>query len=213
LVIAGAGSGKTNTLAHRVAHLVLCGADPHRILLITFSRRAAIEMERRTGRILHRALELAHPDRATKLPWAGTFHSIGARLLREHAERIGLSPSFTIHDRGDSEDLIAIVRHDLGLSGAKERFPMQATCLAIYSRAINAEATLADVLKNDFAWCAQWEAQLTRLFDAYVEAKQAQKVLDYDDLLLYWWQMMAEHTIARDIGGRFDHVLVDEYQD
>jgi DNA helicase-2/ATP-dependent DNA helicase PcrA len=114
LIIAGAGSGKTNTLAYRVAHLVLSGVDPHRILLLTFSRRAAEAMVHRAGRVLSQALDARRRRRNTELPWAGTFHSVGARLLREYAERIGLDESFTIHDRGDSEDLLAIARHELG---------------------------------------------------------------------------------------------------
>ena len=213
LVIAGAGSGKTSTLAYRVAHMVANGADPHRILLLTFSRRAAAEMERRVGQVLMRVLGADTTPRAASLPWAGTFHGIGARLLREYAERIGLHPSFTIHDRGDSEDLIGLVRHDLGLSATKNRFPAKATCVAIYSRTVNSEAALSDVLHAAFPWCAHWEAELGKLFEAYVGAKQSQHVLDYDDLLLYWAQMVAEPDLAREIGGRFDHVLVDEYQD
>ena len=115
LVIAGAGTGKTMTLAARVARLVLAGADPQRILLLTFSRRAAQEMERRCGRVLHAALGLRATQRAPSLPWAGTFHSIGARLLREYASAIGLSPQFTIHDRGDAEDAMGLVRQTQGL--------------------------------------------------------------------------------------------------
>ena len=210
LVIAGAGSGKTDTIAHRVAHLVFTGTDPQRILLLTFSRRAAAEMERRAGRILNRT---RMQQRAPSLAWSGTFHGVGARLLREYAERIGLHVSFTIHDRTDSEDLLAMVRHELGLSATKSRFPTKATCLAIYSRAINSETPLAEVLATTFPWCAQWDTELRRLFDAYVAAKQAQHVLDYDDLLLYWSHMMAEPSLAEEVGRRFDHVLVDEYQD
>ena len=160
LVIAGAGSGKTDTLAHRVAHLVLNGADPQRILLLTFSRRAAAEMERRAGRILTRVLGARGGQRAPALAWSGTFHGVGARLLRSYAERIGLHASFTIHDRGDSEDLLAVVRHDLGLSTTTSRFPTKGTCLAIYSRAVNSEAPLDDVLKTAFPWCARWDAEL-----------------------------------------------------
>ena len=213
LVIAGAGSGKTNTLAYRVAHLVFSGADPQRILLLTFSRRAAAEMERRAGQILNRVLGMTTNQRPPALPWSGTFHGIGARLLRAYAERIGLHPSFTIHDRGDSEDLVAIVRHELGLSATTSRFPTKATCLAIYSRVVNSAAPLNEVLGNAFPWCARWEPELKRLFEGYVDAKQSQNVLDYDDLLLYWAQMVAEPGLAREIGERFDHVLVDEYQD
>ena len=105
------------------------------------------------------------------------------------------------------------MRHDLGFSRLAKRFPLKGTCLAIYSRAVNAQAPLTEVLRDAFPWCAEWETQLRKLFGAYVEAKQAQNVLDYDDLLLYWAQVMAEGAIAQDIAARFDHVLVDEYQD
>ena len=213
LVIAGAGSGKTNTLAYRVAHFVLNGADPQRILLLTFSRRAAAEMERRAGRLLQRRPGAVTKHGTAVLRWAGTFHSIGARLLREYAARIGLQESFTILDRGDAEDLVAIVRHELGLDATARRFPTKATCLAIYSRAVNGESKLAEVLERAYPWCVPWEAELAKLFDAYVRAKQAQNVLDFDDLLLYWSFMVAEPSLAQEIGERFDHVLVDEYQD
>src|SRR5437764_5132235 len=210
LVIAGAGSGKTNTLAHRVAHLIVSGADCSRILLMTFSRRAASEMTRRAERIVAAAL-----GRGARigLTWSGTFHSIGARLLREYAGEIALSPAFTIHDRAASADLMNLVRHELGFSQTNSRFPTKATCLAIYSRAVNGSAPLEEVLRASFPWCAAWESELRKLFAAYVEAKQRHDVLDYDDLLLYWAQMMGEPTLAAHVGSRFDHVLVDEYQD
>ncbi|MGK6309961.1 ATP-dependent helicase [Variovorax sp. DT-64] len=212
LVIAGAGSGKTSTLAHRVAHLIAHGADPQRILLLTFSRRAAQEMERRAGQVLAKVLGL-RSEAPPSLPWAGTFHGIGARLLREYAAQIGLDASFTIHDRGDAEDLMGLVRSDIGLAAMERRFPRKGTCLAIYSRTVNGGAPLAEVLAQAFPWCAEWDAELKRLFGAYVEAKQAQQVLDYDDLLLYWAEMVAEPSLAAQLGARFDHVLVDEYQD
>ena len=210
LVIAGAGSGKTDTLAHRVAHLVMSGADPHRILLLTFSRRAAAEMERRATRILNRA---SGTNASTGLIWSGTFHAIGARFLREYAERIGLDRSFTIPDREDAADLMNHVRHELDHSRTESRFPTKATCLSIYSRAVNAELPLEEALGKAFPWCANWAAELKKLFAAYVEAKQRQNVLDYDDLLLYWANMLAEPAFAADIGARFDHILIDEYQD
>src|SRR3954454_19200797 len=213
LIIAGAGSGKTNTLAHRVAHLIVSGVDPRRMMLLTFSRRAAAEMQRRVERISAQVLGGKAGVMTDALAWSGTFHAIGARLLREYALQIGLDTAFTIHDREDSADLMNLVRHDLGFSKMEKRFPMKATCLAIYSRAVNAEAPLAEVLGSAFPWCAEWEGELKRLFGAYVEAKQKQNVLDYDDLLLYWAQMMTEGSIAEDLSGRFDHVLVDEYQD
>src|SRR5947208_3561984 len=146
LIIAGAGSGKTSTLAHRVAHIMVHGGDPRRILLMTFSRRAAAEMTRRAERIV--ASALGSSAAAAALAWSGTFHSIGARLLREYAGEIGLSPSFTIHDRGDAADLMNLVRHELGFSRPKSRFPTKATCLAIYSRAVNSQAPLEELLAN-----------------------------------------------------------------
>ncbi len=208
LIVAGAGSGKTNTLAHRVAHLIRYGADPVRILLLTFSRRAAQEMERRAETVL-----AGVQCGAVSLPWSGTFHAIGARLLREYAPRIGLDEVFTIHDRGDAEDLMGLVRHELGLDSTEQRFPKKGTCLSIYSRAVNGQEHLDVVLAKFFPWCAQWEAELRRLFAAYVEAKAEQNALDYDDLLLYWAEMMGEPSLAEEVGARFDHVMVDEYQD
>src|SRR5215510_3681710 len=211
LVIAGAGSGKTNTLAHRVAHLIVHGADPGRILLLTFSRRAAAEMERRAERIIEAAL--GNRGALAAIGWSGTFHAVGARLLRSYAPVIGLDPSFTIHDREDSADLMNLVRQERGLAEQSRRFPLKSTCLAIYSRAVNATEALATVLLKDFPWCAEWTAELANLFDGYVAAKQSQGVLDYDDLLLYWSELMRVPELARAVGGQFDHVLVDEYQD
>src|SRR5690606_20878882 len=130
------GTGKTATLAHRVAHLVMQGVDPMRILLLTFSRRAAQEMTRRAERLVAqaradavRAASGPSAAGAVRLPWAGTFHAIGARLLREHAERVGLDPSFGILDRGDAADLIDVLRHELDLSSTRRRFPRKDTCL------------------------------------------------------------------------------------
>jgi DNA helicase-2/ATP-dependent DNA helicase PcrA len=135
-------------------------------------------------------------------------------LLREYAERIGLDPAFTIHDREDSADLMNLmVRHDLGLSKAESRFPTKGTCLAIYSRCVNAVLPIEKVLGQSYPWCSGWAGELKELFAAYVEAKQKQSVLDYDDLLLYWAQMVSDGTLAEEIGGRFDHVMIDEYQD
>jgi DNA helicase II / ATP-dependent DNA helicase PcrA len=213
LVIAGAGSGKTNTLAHRVAHLIVNGADPRRILLMTFSRRAASEMAKRVERIARKVMGNNAGVMTDALSWAGTFHGIGARLLREYADQIGLDPAFTIHDREDSADLMNLVRHEKGFSKTQSRFPTKGTCLSIYSRCVNAETPIEQVLGTSFGWCSGWAVELKELFAAYVEAKQRQNVLDYDDLLLYWAQTMSDPALADDIGGRFDHVLVDEYQD
>ena len=213
LIVAGAGTGKTNTLAHRVARLILDGADPQRMLLLTFSRRAAGDMGRRVGQVLRQVLQLAPGAAPPSLPWSGTFHAIGARLLRDYAVQIGLEPDFTIQDRGDSEDLIGLLRHDMGLSSTDKRFPLKGTCLAIYSRAVNTRTDLASVLASQFPWCREWERQLGDLFSRYVDAKEQQHVLDYDDLLLYWADLLSDPALAQHMGQRFDHVLVDEYQD
>jgi DNA helicase-2/ATP-dependent DNA helicase PcrA len=160
LIIAGAGTGKTNTLAHRVAHLILRQIDPGRILLLTFSRRAAVEMSRRVQRIASHVLPESARLLVNGLTWSGTFHAIGARLLREYSDRIGLDRDFTIHDREDSADLMNLVRHDLGFSKTDKRFPSKNVCLAIYSRAVNAETPLVEVLGMNFPWCAGWESEL-----------------------------------------------------
>src|ERR1700735_1678703 len=212
LVIAGAGSGKTAMLAHRVAALILAGADPKRIMLATFSRRAAAELGRRVERLLAPRLAPEAARRATPA-YAGTFHALGARLLREYATRLGLDPQFTIHDREDSADLMNWARHEFGVGDLKERFPTKATCLTIYSRVVNAQGDLKATLGKWFPWVAAHEDALRGLFASYVEMKQRQNVLDYDDLLLYFSQMLAEPAITAEIAGRFDHLLVDEYQD
>jgi DNA helicase-2/ATP-dependent DNA helicase PcrA len=216
LIIAGAGSGKTKTLAHRVAHLILSGADPQRISMLTFTRRAAAEMTRRAERICARSFSAAAAPGGSDrdlIPWSGTFHAIGNRLLRQHADAIGLNPDFTVLDRSDAADLMDLVRDDLKLSRKEKRFPLKSTCLGIYSFVINTQLSIADALERAYPWCAEWETELRQLFRGYIDAKQKQNVLDYDDLLLFWSQMMAEPAIAEAVRAGFDHVLVDEYQD
>jgi DNA helicase-2/ATP-dependent DNA helicase PcrA len=214
LIVAGAGTGKTNTLAHRVAQLLLKGVQPERVLLLTFSRRAAQELSRRSQRIVGQALAAAKPGAAEiRLTWAGTFHSIANRLLRHYAEHVGLEPGFGVMDRADSADLVDVARHELGLSAQDRRFPRKDTCLAIYSHCVNTRLPLESTLSEAFPWCAEWAVELKSLFARYVDAKLDQQVLDYDDLLLYWHALMQDDALARDVESRFDHVLVDEYQD
>jgi len=215
LIIAGAGTGKTMTIAHRVAHLIISGVSPQRILLLTFTRRAAREMMRRVDAIVRQALahEAAVRLPAGVLPWSGTFHAVANRLLRRYAANLGLDPGFSVLDRGDAADVIDVTRHELALSGKSRRFPKKDTCLAIYSRCVNSQQPLIDILSESFPWCADWEVELRKLFRQYVVRKQRSQVLDYDDLLLYWQQLVADAEFAREIGSWFDHVLVDEYQD
>jgi DNA helicase-2/ATP-dependent DNA helicase PcrA len=214
LIIAGAGTGKTNTLAHRVAWLISQGVDPSRILLLTFTRRAAHEMLRRVESILPKSpgsskTASAHLSRL----WGGTFHSIANRLLRLFAPSIGLGESFTVIDRSDAEDLLHEVRSEMGFDRGDVRFPRKSTGLAIYSRCVNASEPIEEVLRVHFPWCMSFPEQLRQLFRAYVERKQRDNVLDYDDLLLYWHGLMQDDALATDVRGRFDAVLVDEYQD
>ncbi|HEY0684419.1 MAG TPA: ATP-dependent helicase [Steroidobacter sp.] len=218
LIIAGAGTGKTNTLAHRVAHLLLEGVPPERILLLTFTRRAAQEMLRRAERIATQALSSSPKAgaihlNAARLLWSGTYHSIGNRLIREYAHVVGLEPSFSVLDRGDAADLLDVVRQELGFSKKEKRFPRKDTCLAIYSHKVNSRAPLGQTLQDVFPWCAEWGDDLGKLFRRYVEIKHSQQLLDYDDLLLYWHLLVQERQLAQDIGARFSHVLIDEYQD
>ena len=217
LIIAGAGTGKTDTLAHRVAHLTIHGVDPARILMLTFTRRAAVEMRRRAREIVKKALNEplggVSQSVSARLTWAGTFHSMGNRLLRHYARHLKLDPQFTVMDRADSADLMDVVRQELGLAAKEQRFPRKETCLAIYSHRINTQKPLKESLEQQYPWCAQWEAELTRLYRSYVERKQRHSILDYDDLLLYWHAMMGEAKLAKHVGEHFDHVLVDEYQD
>jgi DNA helicase II / ATP-dependent DNA helicase PcrA len=217
LIVAGAGTGKTDTLAHRVAHLVIHGVDPARILMLTFTRRAATEMRRRAHEITRKALNEplggVSQGIAQRLSWAGTFHAIGNRLLRHYAPHLQLDPHFSVIDRGDSSDLMDSLRQELGLADKEQRFPRKDTCLQIYSNRVNTRASLHETLEHYFPWCAQWETELANLFRAYVEQKQHSRLLDYDDLLLYWHAMMCEPRLAQHIGAHFDHVLVDEYQD
>jgi DNA helicase-2/ATP-dependent DNA helicase PcrA len=207
LIVAGAGTGKTQTLAHRVATLIQRGADARRILLLTFSRRAAQEMTRRAARILGRR------EAAARLTWAGTFHAVANRVLRQHAREAGLDPGFTILDREDAADLLDRLRHERGLARTDRRFPRKGTCLAIYSRVVNTQEALRACLEGHFPWCLEWEEALRGLYAAYVDAKAARAVLDYDDLLLYWFHLTSDGALAARIGALFDHVLVDEYQD
>ena len=217
LILAGAGTGKTNTLAHRTAHLVLNGVDPSRIMMLTFTRRAAQEMIKRTQGIVAEVLSDRGKagDRSviSRLQWAGTFHSVGNRILRLYAKHLGLDPNYTVLDRSDAADLMDVVRHELGFSGKEKRFPRKDACLAIYSYRVNTRLSLKQTLEEQYPWCREWEADLTRLYREYVARKQKNRALDFDDLLLFWHVMMQTPALAQSLSKNFDHLLVDEYQD
>jgi DNA helicase-2/ATP-dependent DNA helicase PcrA len=218
LIVAGAGTGKTTTLAHRVAYLISTGVDPKRILLLTFTRRAAAELLRRVDGILQ---EMHANDRskrsrrsaASRAVWGGTFHAVAARLLRRHGQLIGLPPEFTIFDRSDAEDLFNVLRAELELAETGSRFPLKGTCLDIYSRLMNTRQRLDAVLNHSFPWCAEHHDDLKTLFNTYIDRKESLGVLDYDDLLFFWHAMVHDEQAGNAIRKKFDCVLVDEYQD
>ena len=204
LVIAGAGTGKTKTLAARVAHLIESGVSPERILLLTFTRRAAQEMLARAGRAVGRG--------AAGNVWGGTFHSVANRLLRQHGRAVGLSTEFTVLDQSDAADVLDLIRGELGLGESRRRFPKKGTLIAIYSRMVNSRTRLAEVTENYFPWCHSEVEGIRTLFEAYTRRKREQNVLDYDDLLLFWHALLGTGHGPR-VAAQFDHVLVDEYQD
>lgn len=205
LVIAGAGTGKTKTLASRVAALIQTGADASNILLLTFTRRAAAEIIRRAGQVVGEAVAAG--------VWSGTFHAVAHRLLRAHARKLGIDQSFVILDQGDAADLFHLVRTDLELHKSANRFPQKSTLLSIYSRCVNASEPLDQVLATRFPWCADHVESIKRVFQEYTARKSQRGLLDYDDLLVCWDQALDDGVVADAIAGRFRHVLVDEYQD
>jgi DNA helicase-2/ATP-dependent DNA helicase PcrA len=205
LIVAGAGTGKTTTLACRVGHLVERGVRPERILLLTFSRRAAREM-------LSRA-ERSSGQRDTGRVWGGTFHAVANRLIRLHGRPLGLRPDFTVLDQSDGADVMNLLRGELGFAQRDKRFPRKETLAAIYSRTVNAGERLGDVLKRHYPWCLDETDGIRQIFQAYMTRKREQNVLDYDDLLLFWKALASSEETRDALAQMFDHVLVDEYQD
>ena len=205
LIIAGAGTGKTKTLACRVAHLIERGVSPERILLLTFTRRAATEMLRRAERLSAAV--------ARSKVWGGTFHSVANRLLRIYAGPLGLASDFTVMDRGDAADLMNLLRGELGFAKGKRRFPRKDTLVSIYSRTVNAQEKLDRVLDKQFPWCADAREGIAEIFTSYTARKREHNLLDYDDLLLFWAAACETSDVGPKLSDRFDHILVDEYQD
>jgi DNA helicase II / ATP-dependent DNA helicase PcrA len=208
LVLAGAGTGKTKTLAHRATYCVVHGADPQRILLLVFGRVAAKEMQSRTKAAISRATG----STGKEIKWAGTFHSIGARIVRLYANRIGLKTNFTVLDSSDAAGLMSMVGHSVGTK-VKPPLPNKDDCSKIYSRMINTQKGLARVLTSYYPQFIESKSLLSELFRAYKKAKRAQNVVDYDDLLKFWLELLNDKKVGDRIRGLFDHVLVDEYQD
>ncbi|MDH4145744.1 MAG: ATP-dependent helicase, partial [Acidimicrobiia bacterium] len=206
LVVAGAGTGKTRTLAARVARLVDEGAAAERILLLTFSRRAAEEM-------IDRVAALTDRHAAAQL-WGGTFHAVANRLLRHYGDAVGLSPGFTVLDQGDASDLFGLLRSEhLEASDGGRRFPRAETIASVYSRVVNSSVPLVDVVRDHYPWCIDHTEAFSAIFRSYSRRKRTGGVLDYDDLLLFWRALLTDARSGPAVRDRFDHVFVDEYQD
>jgi DNA helicase-2/ATP-dependent DNA helicase PcrA len=205
LIIAGAGTGKTRTLVHRVAHLIGRGVRPDRILLLTFTRRAAHEMLSRAERLVGGASARVH---------GGTFHATGHRLLRQFGPAAGLPRDFTVLDEGDAEDLLRLARGTLGVAPKERRFPKKETLRYVYSRHVNTDVPVQRILETEFPRFAEFAHDVLRIYADYTERKASRNLVDYDDLLLFWLMMLeASPALAEQIAGMYDHLLVDEYQD
>jgi ATP-dependent DNA helicase UvrD/PcrA len=209
LVLAGAGTGKTTTLAARVAWLIDQGAAPERVLLLTFTRRAAREMLGRARAYLGRSARGRHAGRVV----GGTFHSVAHRFVRRHASALGLPAGFGVLDAADAADLLDLVRQEAGLGQTGKRFPRKSTLLDIYSRTVNAQRPLRELLAEAFPWCERHGDDLGRLFVEYGARKRSLGVIDLDDLLLHWRALACDPVVGGEMGRAVEHLLIDEYQD
>ena len=205
LIIAGAGTGKTRTLIYRVASLIDRGVAPERILLLTFTRRAAQEMLSRAERLVGTSSTRVH---------GGTFHATGHKFLRQFGRHVGVPAGFSIMDQGDAVDLMGIARANLGVGKKDKRFPKKETLHWLYSTHINTEAPIEDILHGEVPQFLDYSQEIVRIFAEYIGRKQERGLMDYDDLLLTWALMLEQSPeLASRIAGAYDHVLVDEYQD
>jgi len=205
LIIAGAGTGKTRTLVYRVAHLIERGVPAERILLLTFTRRAAQEMLSRAERLVGGNSKRVH---------GGTFHATSHRLLRRYGQAAGLPKDFTIMDQGDSEDLMQLSRAQLGYASKGKRFPKKETLQYVYSRHINTGISIEDVVRDSYPQFVDYLEDFGKIYGDYTRRKTERNLVDYDDLLLFWALMLeASPALGKKIAGLYDHVLVDEYQD
>ncbi len=210
-IVAGAGTGKTTALASRVAWLLASGTPPERVLLLTFTRRAARQLLARTETML---AKVPVPARGTGRVQGGTFHSVAHRTLRHHAPRLGLPDGFSVLDTSDAADLFDLVRdQNLGTSTARRRLPRKALLLDLYSRAVNTGQPLTDVISVIAPWCAELTEPIAAICKEYVVRKRALGLLDFDDLLLYWRASALDPIVGPQLAAEFDHILVDEYQD
>lgn len=207
LVAAGAGTGKTRALTARVAHLIEQGADPERVLLLTFTRRAAQDM-------LSRAMHLARAKvDGARRPRGGTFHSVAHHCVSTHAEALGYPKGFSVLGPGEASDLMELVRAESSLANAQSRAPRAATLAEMYSRCVNTGSRVSTTVASSYPWCQPHVDVIADLFRGYTVQKRRQALMDFDDLLLHWRALLTDATVGAQLASRFDHVLVDEYQD
>lgn len=205
LVIAGAGSGKTRTVTYRVAYLVESGVPLDRILLVTFTNKAAKEMLSRVEMLLKRDV---------KGIWGGTFHHVGNIMLRKHARLVGYEPNYTILDRADSKDLIDSCVGESNIDVKARRFPKADSLQSIFGLSVNTERNIADVIAYNYPQFEPMTDEIEGIAKLYRERKRKHNLMDFDDLLFYWWKLLSENReVAERYAGKFMHVLVDEYQD
>ncbi|HSO09781.1 MAG TPA: ATP-dependent helicase, partial [Desulfoprunum sp.] len=205
LVIAGAGSGKTRTLVYRVAYLMQHGIPPEKILLLTFTRKAAQEMLWRSGRLLN--------DSCGRVV-GGTFHGTTNILLRRYGACLGFASNFTIIDRADAEGIVNLLKSSLGLGGASKQFPSKRVLISMISGAVNKSIELEDLVFEQYAHLSEHLDDILRLQRHYGDFKRDNGLMDYDDLLVNWKRMLQEsEEVRRLISERFSHIMVDEYQD
>ena len=206
VIVAGAGTGKTRTLIARVARLLETGVPPERILLLTFTRRAADDM-------LARAAALSGHREWSRRLRGGTFHAVAHQFISSYAEPLGLQPGFSLLDPADAADMMDILRDEQGFATGQVRVPRSATLVDVYSRCVNTRQRLGEVLATDFPWCEPHTEAIAGLFRAYVARKRAKGQVDFDDLLLLWRAALGDERLGPRMTEMFDHVLVDEYQD
>jgi DNA helicase-2/ATP-dependent DNA helicase PcrA len=212
-IVAGAGTGKTTALASRVAWLLATGTPPERVLLLTFTRRAARQLLARTETMLAK-VPAAGRSRTPGRVQGGTFHSVAHRTLRHHAPRLGLPDGFSVLDTSDAADLFDLVRdQQAGTSTGQRRLPRKGLLLDLYSRAVNTGQPLTDVIASVAPWCGELTELIAAMCKEYVTRKRALGLVDFDDLLLYWRAAAVDPIVGRQLATEFDHILVDEYQD
>ncbi|SDO61141.1 DNA helicase-2 / ATP-dependent DNA helicase PcrA [Nakamurella panacisegetis] len=206
IILAGAGTGKTRTLTARVASLIDRGVPPERILLLTFTRRAADDM-------LSRAAAMCTQPEAARRLQGGTFHAVAHQLVSRHTESLGLPAEMSVLDRADSVDAMDLLRHDHGLAGQDSRMPNPSALIDLYSRAVSTGTPARKLIATDFPWLETHTDAIVGLFRAYTTRKRERGLLDFDDLLLAWRSLLDDPVLGPELAGRYDHVLVDEYQD